>query len=538
MVGRGVLAVLGVSSSLDSAFPIRDSWGGSGVRLTVSERVAPIKKRRGVALAAAGLALATVVGAADTDRRAENDLERRSRERAAELGYDVDITYSGQWANVSCNKPLADSAQLVEGIKDLRGPRAVRLDDGCTSGAAGTGAESTDLASLGLEYEARKVSLAGRVGSLGDQQMLVDAATTALGAGNVSQELAVGAVSAEAADGVGRLAAVIPVIRESMSKATANIDPVDGKLTVTGELLPGLDADLTKAALYDAGRVKPEDITLTTPAVPEAPGEAAVQATVTAGESGVTLAGAVASDAQRDQLASAANAVFGPEQVRNELEVEPGAALTDEIVGKVAALIPSLATSVSDGELGVRDGSLYLNGHYVDDAAASALRYAAAQAGMTEESLDISPRPAATADQAADLEKELNESVGQTPIPFDTGRATLTPAADPILDSVAALARKYGGVTIAVNGYTDGDGDAAANQTLSQARADAVAAALVSRGVPQPQLVSTGFGESQPLVPEVTPADKAKNRRVEFKVQRAGSSAGGSTSAGPASSAQ
>jgi OOP family OmpA-OmpF porin len=69
-----------------------------------------------------------------------------------------------------------------------------------------------------------------------------------------------------------------------------------------------------------------------------------------------------------------------------------------------------------------------------------------------------------------------------------------------------------------VTGHTDTDGDDAANQTLSEKRAEAVVDYLVKAGLPAPRFTATGFGSTQPLVPNDSEEGKAQNRRIEFKV--------------------
>ena len=72
---------------------------------------------------------------------------------------------------------------------------------------------------------------------------------------------------------------------------------------------------------------------------------------------------------------------------------------------------------------------------------------------------------------------------------------------------------------VQIVGYTDSDGTPESNLTLSQERADAVKTYLVGRGVPADSLTTLGKGEADPLVPNDTPENKAKNRRIELIVQ-------------------
>jgi outer membrane protein OmpA-like peptidoglycan-associated protein len=70
---------------------------------------------------------------------------------------------------------------------------------------------------------------------------------------------------------------------------------------------------------------------------------------------------------------------------------------------------------------------------------------------------------------------------------------------------------------ILINGHADNTGGAAHNQTLSEQRAEAVAKWFVDSGLFARSLLKTqGFGSTQPRVPNDTPANRTKNRRVEI----------------------
>ena len=59
------------------------------------------------------------------------------------------------------------------------------------------------------------------------------------------------------------------------------------------------------------------------------------------------------------------------------------------------------------------------------------------------------------------------------------------------------------------------------NVVLSKARADAVAAFLVEKGVPRDIVISTGLGETHPAASNATPEGRAENRRVEIGIVEA-----------------
>jgi outer membrane protein OmpA-like peptidoglycan-associated protein len=103
---------------------------------------------------------------------------------------------------------------------------------------------------------------------------------------------------------------------------------------------------------------------------------------------------------------------------------------------------------------------------------------------------------------------------------FETGSANLTDQSHNTLDRVAAAIIGNPDVRVEVAGYTDNRGGAAANLRLSQARADAVRAYLIGKGVPAFQLTSRGFGAGNPIAPNTTPVGRSRNRRVELHRMR------------------
>jgi outer membrane protein OmpA-like peptidoglycan-associated protein len=102
---------------------------------------------------------------------------------------------------------------------------------------------------------------------------------------------------------------------------------------------------------------------------------------------------------------------------------------------------------------------------------------------------------------------------------FKTGSAELDKESEPLLQSVAEIANRCPEVKIEVTGHTDSVGGRDFNKTLSQQRARSVVTFLSQRGVAGPRVEAAGFGDTRPLVPNDTEANRAKNRRIEFKVK-------------------
>ena len=102
---------------------------------------------------------------------------------------------------------------------------------------------------------------------------------------------------------------------------------------------------------------------------------------------------------------------------------------------------------------------------------------------------------------------------------FDTGKTSLLPASTTVLDNAVAILQQYPTSEFYVDGHTDSVGRESSNQTLSEGRAAAVVAYLISKGVASSRLEARGFGESKPLVPNTTRAGKRTNRRVEINLK-------------------
>ena len=101
-------------------------------------------------------------------------------------------------------------------------------------------------------------------------------------------------------------------------------------------------------------------------------------------------------------------------------------------------------------------------------------------------------------------------------INFDTGKATIKAESAATLDTAAAALKQAAAIRVEVSGHTDNVGTPEANLKLSQDRAQAVAAALVERGVKADRLTAKGYGQTAPIADNRTEDGRAKNRRVEL----------------------
>jgi outer membrane protein OmpA-like peptidoglycan-associated protein len=143
--------------------------------------------------------------------------------------------------------------------------------------------------------------------------------------------------------------------------------------------------------------------------------------------------------------------------------------------------------------------------------------------------------PAASAEYVARLETELRRQTAGTGVDvirsgdrilvrlpaaftFDVGSSTIKPQAVSTVSEVGLTLKKLNQTLVDVLGHTDATGTAAANKTLSEKRAQAVAANLRARGVAQARIATRGHGADFPIGDNVTETGRALNRRVEIRL--------------------
>ncbi len=101
---------------------------------------------------------------------------------------------------------------------------------------------------------------------------------------------------------------------------------------------------------------------------------------------------------------------------------------------------------------------------------------------------------------------------------FGFDKSTLRPDAIAALDELVAKLESVSRVSrVSVVGHTDSVGTVEYNQRLSERRAEAAKAYLVSRGIPAEQIDTRGEGELNPSFPNDTPENRQKNRRVDVE---------------------
>jgi len=144
---------------------------------------------------------------------------------------------------------------------------------------------------------------------------------------------------------------------------------------------------------------------------------------------------------------------------------------------------------------------------------------AAATAAATARQQAEEARKSAATVLAQGCQERLRSVARDGVILFQRASSDLDRRSTRTLDQIASLARSCPHVMIEVEGHTDSEGIPERNQPLSERRAMAVVDYLKRTGVDAEALTAIGYGDTQPVAPNDTPANMARNRRIDFTVK-------------------
>ena len=130
------------------------------------------------------------------------------------------------------------------------------------------------------------------------------------------------------------------------------------------------------------------------------------------------------------------------------------------------------------------------------------------------EGIDFAEDAVAACQAAFDAVLESNK------VFFATGKDTITRESGITLDKIMAVSNLCrADLRFELGGHTDSVGNRAANLSLSQERAKAVAVYMVDAGMADDRLVAIGYGPDEPAASNETAEGRSQNRRIEFTVK-------------------
>jgi outer membrane protein OmpA-like peptidoglycan-associated protein len=271
--------------------------------------------------------------------------------------------------------------------------------------------------------------------------------------------------------------------------------------------------------VHDVATVAPEQ----TEAAPEAPPPAVLPYALVLRSDGahLTLAGDVPDDAETSRLVDLAGKRFAVADVKDALARGARSAPPDWSDAAAAAL--EALVLLEHGEARVGALRVDLDGVAADRGLRARTRRLL-QRGLpasfkSSTHILLVTQPETT---AASCQPQLDSLLAAAGVEFDAGSAALRPDSVPVLAEVAEIVQGCAPARFEVAGHTDDRGDPDTNLRLSQARAQAVLDYLVELGVAAERISARGYGEAQPLVRGTSPEARARNRRIEIRVERQG----------------
>ncbi|HET9068419.1 MAG TPA: OmpA family protein, partial [Amaricoccus sp.] len=299
------------------------------------------------------------------------------------------------------------------------------------------------------------------------------------------------------------------------------LSDLDAKLTPPA----GAPAEAVSRAAAELDAALPDVFRLSTemPEVAAAPGDPAPSPkfVATLSDKGeVRLSGTVTDTTSRDAILSYAAALFGHDRVMDTTEVADG--LPAGWPGRLLAGVEALS-SLEEGKVVVTPEAVNLDGWTLDSTVnekVTALLAAKVPEGAEVHVTYNAAAAAAAADAARPKPELCADQIGAIlaagSIQFAAGSADIVPESKGVIAAIADVLRGCPGADFEIGGHTDSQGSAEANQRLSDARAQAVLAALRAEDLPLVRLTARGYGSTAPRADNASEAGRATNRRIEF----------------------
>jgi OmpA-OmpF porin, OOP family len=174
------------------------------------------------------------------------------------------------------------------------------------------------------------------------------------------------------------------------------------------------------------------------------------------------------------------------------------------------------AEKQADGERGAY--------YFIDDVNMRIAPPGAALSPRPKESTPPPPRPVPMQHASSNevdihaMEPAVGTRVRLDNVQFEFDKATLLPGYEKELQKLIDLMTDFPYLRVEIEGHTDDQGSDAYNDKLSDERAKAVVDHLVKKKIAADRITWKGYGKRQPLVPNTSDANRALNRRVEFRV--------------------
>ena len=238
-------------------------------------------------------------------------------------------------------------------------------------------------------------------------------------------------------------------------------------------------------------------------------------------EGQVQLRGRVTNELSRKAIYSYSRARFGSQVVYGAARLD--ADLPAQWSLRVLAGVEALAE--------LNQGSVVVQPNFVDvrgitgnpDARANIARLLAEKLGDSEDySIEVTYEkkldPVASLTKAKDCIVLIKDIQQDRKISFDPGSSDLDISGLAVVTGIAEIIKTCESLKLEISGHTDSQGREEMNQSLSQARADAVLQGLIAQRVLTKGMLAKGYGEASPIATNDTEDGREENRRIEFNL--------------------
>lgn len=238
------------------------------------------------------------------------------------------------------------------------------------------------------------------------------------------------------------------------------------------------------------------------------------------GEGTLSLSGFLPSEAARKELLDHARRFFEGDTIQDSIVIGPGApagllAAAKAALQELSRLMQGGAVSISDNQIALRGMALFERAREQTQT-----QFRNALPGGFNGSFEVTVAPAPPPiGMPQECQLLYQDALSRATIRFRTGSAELAEESSGLLDRLVIVSLRCQSVRLEIAGHTDADGADEANRELSERRAQAVAEYFVQSGIAADRLDAVGYGEARPVAPNDTPANKAKNRRIEISVK-------------------
>ncbi len=198
-----------------------------------------------------------------------------------------------------------------------------------------------------------------------------------------------------------------------------------------------------------------------------------------------------------------------------ELKPIPPSEITGTIIDyKSGTPVPAVLTFKS--QKATVTATADANGNYIAKLEPGTYAVTAVAEGYNNANFNVVAKDGKPVAQNTGMVKK-KEKFSFSNINFATGKAIVTPEIETALQPLLKVLLDNPDLKVEIGGHTDAIGSKAKNLKLSQERADAVVAWLVTQNV-KSQMTAKGYGSSMPIATNKTRAGRAENRRIEINV--------------------